>query len=160
MSAYETIIDNLAELGRVHHRGERQASAQCPAHEDRNPSLSVRYTDGKVLIKCFSGCDYRDVLTALDLHPSALFDGPSKSDQKSSLTDTRYQARKTMTPVQRVLDDLVHMPDFVTRMCQAIGRNRPELYLMDKRDLGNAPNSALLTDPGFRHVAHLLGGAA
>jgi hypothetical protein len=32
--------------------------ARCPAHEDRNPSLSVHDADeGKVLVCCHAGCD-------------------------------------------------------------------------------------------------------
>ena len=40
--------------------------ACCPAHEDREPSLSI--TDakgGKVLVRCHAGCDQRDVIAAL-----------------------------------------------------------------------------------------------
>jgi putative DNA primase/helicase len=37
----------------------------CPAHADHNPSLSVRDGDGALLVRCFAGCDPRDVLAAL-----------------------------------------------------------------------------------------------
>ena len=43
--------------------------AQCPAHEDSNPSLSI--TQGHtqdVLIKCFAGCDWKDILGKLGLY--------------------------------------------------------------------------------------------
>jgi DNA primase len=39
--------------------------APCPAHEDRNPSLSIREFDGKVLLHCHAGCAQRDVIEAL-----------------------------------------------------------------------------------------------
>jgi putative DNA primase/helicase len=39
--------------------------AECPAHEDRNPSLSIREVDGKVLLHCHAGCTQRDVIDAL-----------------------------------------------------------------------------------------------
>ena len=39
--------------------------ARCPAHDDHNPSLSLRDVDGKVLIRCHAGCDQRAVLDAL-----------------------------------------------------------------------------------------------
>ena len=39
---------------------------QCPAHEDRTPSLSVTSAqDGRVLVHCFTGCSQRSVLEAL-----------------------------------------------------------------------------------------------
>jgi putative DNA primase/helicase len=39
--------------------------ARCPAHDDRNPSLSIREGDGKVLLHCHAGCTQRDVIAAL-----------------------------------------------------------------------------------------------
>ena len=40
--------------------------AQCPAHDDRTPSLSVRdFTDGKVLLRCHAGCEQGRVIAAL-----------------------------------------------------------------------------------------------
>ena len=40
--------------------------ACCPAHDDRQPSLSIRAAgDGKVLVHCHAGCDQRRVIAAL-----------------------------------------------------------------------------------------------
>jgi hypothetical protein len=40
--------------------------ARCPAHDDREPSLSIRQTnDGKVLVRCHAGCDQERVIAAL-----------------------------------------------------------------------------------------------
>lgn len=40
--------------------------ARCPAHEDREPSLSIADTEGgTVLVRCHAGCDQRDVIAAL-----------------------------------------------------------------------------------------------
>jgi putative DNA primase/helicase len=40
--------------------------ARCPAHEDREPSLSIANGKrGKVLVRCHAGCDQRDVIAAL-----------------------------------------------------------------------------------------------
>src|SRR3990172_781756 len=48
--------------------------AQCPSHEDRHPSLKVREAeDGRVLVKCFSGCQTEDVLAAMGLQWTDLF---------------------------------------------------------------------------------------
>jgi DNA primase len=53
--------------------------AQCPAHADRSPSLSIREgRDGHVLMHCFAGCETREVLGALGLSFSDLF--PRKGD--------------------------------------------------------------------------------
>lgn len=40
--------------------------ACCPAHPDKNPSLAITVTErGKVLVKCFAGCDQQAVIEAL-----------------------------------------------------------------------------------------------
>jgi putative DNA primase/helicase len=36
-----------------------------PAHTDRHPSLRISERDGKVLVKCWSGCEQSDVIDAL-----------------------------------------------------------------------------------------------
>jgi hypothetical protein len=40
-------------------------TAKCPAHEDRSPSLSISDGERRVVVKCHTGCDQRDVLGAL-----------------------------------------------------------------------------------------------
>jgi putative DNA primase/helicase len=40
--------------------------ARCPAHDDREPSLSIIDSKGvKVLVRCHAGCDQADVIAAL-----------------------------------------------------------------------------------------------
>ncbi len=39
--------------------------ANCPAHDDKNPSLSLTDAGDKVLVKCFAGCDQTAVVEAL-----------------------------------------------------------------------------------------------
>ncbi|HUU25090.1 MAG TPA: toprim domain-containing protein, partial [Methyloceanibacter sp.] len=40
-------------------------TARCPAHDDREPSLSIRESDdGKVLVRCHAGCDQERVIAA------------------------------------------------------------------------------------------------
>lgn len=59
---------NAAHIAR-HLRGRKQPSgwvARCPAHDDRNPSLSIHdATDGRVLVHCHAGCDQDAVIAAL-----------------------------------------------------------------------------------------------
>jgi hypothetical protein len=47
--------------------------ALCPAHNDRSPSLSIKQIDDRILIRCFAGCGYLDVLAAIGLDANALF---------------------------------------------------------------------------------------
>lgn len=47
--------------------------ARCPAHDDRRPSLSITEArSGRPMLKCFAGCESRDVLAAVRaLHSTA-----------------------------------------------------------------------------------------
>ena len=48
--------------------------ASCPAHDDRQPSLSVSVgDDGRVLLYCHAGCKVEDVVSALGLEMRDLF---------------------------------------------------------------------------------------
>jgi putative DNA primase/helicase len=45
--------------------GAKGSSARCPAHEDKQASLSIGEKDGKVLLKCHAGCSQAAVIEAL-----------------------------------------------------------------------------------------------
>lgn len=47
---------------------------QCPAHDDRRASLTVRQGDRGVMVKCYAGCGVKEVLAALRLAAADLFD--------------------------------------------------------------------------------------
>ena len=50
-----TVTDLLNRLDRLRKTGEGW-SALCPAHADKNPSLSVGMGDGgQILLRCFAG---------------------------------------------------------------------------------------------------------
>lgn len=58
----------LVKLERVKPTTKGQWQARCPAHNDRNPSLSIReLDDGRVLIHCFAGCSVHEILSVLNL---------------------------------------------------------------------------------------------
>lgn len=49
------------------------AQCICPAHHDKKASLSITRGDDKTLICCHAGCDYKDILGAVDLKPKDLY---------------------------------------------------------------------------------------
>lgn len=64
MSARD-VADIVASLGGRWNPARGTATCRCPAHDDRSPSLSVKVTrEGKLLLKCFSGCSQEAVLAA------------------------------------------------------------------------------------------------
>jgi hypothetical protein len=53
-------------------------TAKCPAHEDRNPSLSISEGDGRILLHCHAGCTPEAVCDAAGVEMWELFaDGGS-----------------------------------------------------------------------------------
>jgi putative DNA primase/helicase len=57
----------LDRLDGVRPKGPDSWMARCPAHPDRNPSLSITLRDGRVLVHCFAGCHPDAVLEAVGL---------------------------------------------------------------------------------------------
>ena len=65
-----TLAALLARLEGVQGSG-RQWAAKCPAHADRENSLSVGMAaDGRLLLKCFAGCPTAAVVATLGLRRS------------------------------------------------------------------------------------------
>lgn len=63
----DTILDALSRNGPVR-KVAGGHMARCPAHEDRNPSLSITAgADTRVLLKCHAGCTTEAIVTALGL---------------------------------------------------------------------------------------------
>ena len=60
-----------------HFRGVRRNGdgwvALCPAHEDRNPSLSIHEREGKILLRCHAGCTVEAICVAAGIELRELF---------------------------------------------------------------------------------------
>jgi hypothetical protein len=70
MTPFEQLINSLEK---VQKRGKNYMAC-CPAHDDKSPSLAVaELDDGRVLIKCFAGCDPQAIVSAVGLTLSDLF---------------------------------------------------------------------------------------
>lgn len=64
----------LSHLERPRQTGRGTWVARCPAHEDRQPSMSIREVeDGRVLAHCFAGCTVEEIVGAVGLTLDALF---------------------------------------------------------------------------------------
>lgn len=91
------IEDVLARLAAVRPNGERSWMARCPAHDDRNPSLSVSEGEGgRVLFNCFAGCAAESVAAALGLKMADLMgegrtrrSGPHERDDRTPNSERR-----------------------------------------------------------------------
>ena len=75
--AADTAINRLlSRIDGVRETAPDQYAARCPSHDDKSPSLSVRAVDDRVLVHCFSGCDAEEIMAAVGLSLSDLFDKP------------------------------------------------------------------------------------
>lgn len=77
MNSIEHVLSGLQRLNKtVKQTGDSQWQAQCPAHDDEHPSLTItEASDGTVLLKCHAnaGCSTNDVCKALGLELKDLF---------------------------------------------------------------------------------------
>lgn len=67
-----TLEDFLSRLEAVK-QTPRGAKAQCPAHEDKNPSLSISEGERGLLVKCWAGCTVKEITAALGITVNELF---------------------------------------------------------------------------------------
>lgn len=90
----------LSRLDGVKRQGERYV-ARCPAHDDKSPSLSLaRGEDGRALVRCWAGCETRDVLAAVGLEMRDLFPDNLTREQ-------RQQHRREHLAKERQFERLV-----------------------------------------------------
>ena len=92
-----TIEDVLQRLEGVRPHGAGKWSAQCPAHQDKNPSLSIGEEADRILLHCFACCDNRDIVAALGLTMADLFFyvPDSRSACRERVRRTEERQRKT-----------------------------------------------------------------
>lgn len=81
----------LARLNNVKRTGTGW-SARCPAHDDRENSLSIgEGEDGRVLLYCHAGCTVESVAAAIGITVADLFPGASGSRPRRRIVSThRY----------------------------------------------------------------------
>ena len=76
-SPIDAVLHRLEKVKRV---APDKWQALCPAHDDKRPSLSVREAeDGRVLLKCWTGCGAAEIVSALGLSLADLFPGDRRS---------------------------------------------------------------------------------
>lgn len=84
----EIMIEALNSRGSRAMRSGGGHVFQCPAHEDRTPSLSVgRGTTTDVVFECHAGCEKKDILAALNLTWKDIFDNSEDQDRPRAVRD-------------------------------------------------------------------------
>lgn len=97
------LLQNIKTSGNGH-------TARCPAHDDKNNSLSVAQgDDGRILVKCFAGCNVDDVCKSLGVEKKDLFSCYTSPARIARLHDHSKHAEliknKTVPSKKHVLHD-------------------------------------------------------
>lgn len=108
------VLDHLDAVGcdwRASTSDADSWQAQCPAHDDTLPSLSILRTgDGKVLLNCFAGCRTEDILARLCLEWRDLWDDadwdPCRDDysRPNGRKQLSEDAKRALRLIQQHLD--------------------------------------------------------
>ncbi len=69
--------------------------ALCPSHTDIKQSLSVKESNGRILLKCFAGCDTQEIVSAMNIELKDLF-----SEQKKVMANNNFQSKKIVSVYQ------------------------------------------------------------
>jgi hypothetical protein len=93
-SPVERVLDALRAQGKKITGGPLQYNAQCPAHDDHNPSLGIREGDnGGALVCCQAGCTWQMVAHALNLTAGDLFPPkPTTLARRRKVRSFQYRA--------------------------------------------------------------------
>jgi putative DNA primase/helicase len=127
------------------HRAGATWMARCPAHDDREPSLSIRDVDGKVLVRCHAGCGQRDVIAALK--ERGLWDG----NAHSSLRKSRH---RKVSPTRPDTDQAERSAVALSIWHSAIPAERTAVTTyLTSRGLLLSPPDALRFHPGLKHLS-------
>lgn len=107
MSAATRLVDVLVKAGKVvKQNGDKRWLAQCPAHDDGNPSLSIAEGRGQALAFCFAGCHVEDIAGAVGLTMEDLFDDPKGVTYEYKRFD-RVSRRVHRSPLKVFRQDVI-----------------------------------------------------
>ena len=134
-------IDNV--LGRLENTVETekyQYRAKCPVHQKANSqsrTLSItEVTDGNVLLHCFAGCDYEEVLEAIGLEKKHLFPPETyianwayeRDPLKKSPKQLISELKPSMTYLQILISDIEKNWD---QLATAMGLDQRDLHVFE-----------------------------
>jgi len=99
MTPTERILSALTDRGCDFKQNGKDWSARCPAHDDKNPSLSISTgDDGRVLAYCHAGCDFKSICDGLGLRQSDLMPDNSADIYTTQAAPNKKQASSNGSP--------------------------------------------------------------
>ncbi len=110
----------LSRLSKVRKTGNNQWMACCPAHDDKSPSLGINLGSEKITMNCLAGCDFPDVLAAIDLSFTDLY--PPRDQFTEYRDKPNWQARgyrKAVVNKEKILNTLEAEVIIYKQMCKS-----------------------------------------
>lgn len=88
-----SLLDLIAQkTGKQPKKRGKNYSCLCPSHDDKNPSLSISQShDGKLLLKCHTGCGLENICESLNIKVSELFPEKPNTLRDGLIAPTYYE---------------------------------------------------------------------
>ena len=155
--ALQNILSRLQKVKKVGNGWQ----ACCPAHADRDPSLRIdEGKDGRVLLKCFAGCDTKDIVAALGLRMTDLFPRPQPPGDRDQKTYYNYKDAdgKLLFRVVRTPDKkfFQQRPDNNGGWVNGLGGIRPVLYRLPEVIKAVEAGETVFVPEGEKDVNNLI----
>jgi putative DNA primase/helicase len=147
MTPIEKVLSRLEGV-KTARKGNYQA--RCPAHDDKNPSLSIREDSGKVLLKCHAGCSFPAIVAAAGLDQKDCFPANGRRSRQTN----RRGSETTMT-IQK-LAELKGLPEQFLHE-QGLRETREGVEIRYQHENGSAARSRLRTAPQAKDGSSWLG---
>ena len=135
--------------------------ALCPSHNDKSPSLTASLNSEIILVKCQAGCNFKEIVTALEMKQSQFFTPKEKTPPKKIVATYRYEDKdgghvmdvvrfkpKGFRPKRPdgkwTLDGVTRVPYLLPQMLAAIKEGKDILLLEGEKDCDNAEKFGLV----------------
>jgi hypothetical protein len=135
--------------------------ALCPAHDDKNPSLTAFYNNEGIFVYCFTECTFKEIVTAMGMEESQFFAQEEKILPKTVEAVYRYEDKdgghvfnvirysdKTFSQQtadgQWSMDGVERIPYRLTQMLAGIKDGKDILILEGEKDCDNAEKIGLV----------------
>jgi DNA-binding PadR family transcriptional regulator len=96
-------LENVIEICRAKKTGGGDFLGHCPAHDDKSPSLSIKYneTTDQLLFNCFAGCAFDQIIKSLNKSipdESFVSYGSKKSNTTFNIAEELIKKGLSLTP--------------------------------------------------------------
>lgn len=133
------VEDLLSYFEKVKSVGQNRWIALCPVHGDKNPSLSIKLAEDRILIHCFAGCTAEEITQAVGLSVQDLFfnSSPGKKKENKKIEIERAIEELHHTLLKQLATILRGTDNILSYVTPENFNEFPFAELLDKRDYLN-----------------------